>query len=237
MVPPLETPAAGPDDPLALAASLRLFVSRQCPFCGRARMMLESLAAAHENLRLDIVDVHQSPNEAEKHDVRAVPTLQIDDRWRLIGTISRDDVVQLIAQPTRLGAVLLRRLIEQGNADALVAAMCERRALPITIVELLVDPTMGVRLGAMAVIEKTADRDRELAAHVIDPLWLRFDEVDDTVRGDILYLIGEVGDASHLPLVQAVLEGPFSEDVIEAAREAADALDPNPFEEPGEPCA
>jgi glutaredoxin len=237
MVPPEETPAAGFDDTLALSASLRLFVSQQCPFCGQVRAMLQSLAAEHERLRLEVIDVHESPEAARAHDVRAVPTLRIDDQWRVTGTIQRDEVVQLITQPTRLGAVLLRRLLEQGNVDALVAAMCERRALPITLVELLVDPTMGVRLGAMAVIEQTAARDRELAAYIIDPLWLRFDEVDDTVRGDILYLIGEVGDASHLPLVHAVLEGPFSPDVIEAAQEAAAALDPNAPEEPGGPSA
>jgi hypothetical protein len=58
----------------------------------------------------------------------------------------------------------------------------------------------------------------------IAPLWDQFDRVSDQIKGDILYLFGEIGDRRSLSWLEGVLEGDFDSEVKEAAREALDKL-------------
>jgi HEAT repeat protein len=90
--------------------------------------------------------------------------------------------------------------------------------------DLLIHDKWPVRLGAMVVIEEIAEKNPALAATAIAPLWEQFDHVSDQIKGDILYLFGEVGDAEAIPWVQGVIAGEYDVEVKEAAQEALDKI-------------
>jgi hypothetical protein len=185
---------------------------------------LRELVAASSGIELSIVDVAAAAEAAQAAGVQAVPTLFVDGRLRLTGSVNVDDVGQLLAAPRTLTAPALQRLIEQGNADALAELMERKGVVFPALVGLLAESTFSVRLGAMAVAEKLCERNQALTATIADPLWTCFAEANDPVRGDILYLLGEMGADHLLPQIEAVASGSYSDDVKEAAQEAVDAL-------------
>ena len=63
-----------------------------------------------------------------------------------------------------------------------------------------------------------------MAAKAIDPLWARFEGVADQVKGDILYLFGEIGDPRVIPWLVEVTTGEFDAEVKEAAKEALEKI-------------
>jgi hypothetical protein len=59
---------------------------------------------------------------------------------------------------------------------------------------------------------------------VIDPLWERFHSVEDPVKGDIVYILGESGDYTTIERLQTVLSGEYQAEVKEAAKEAIEKI-------------
>jgi thiol-disulfide isomerase/thioredoxin len=202
----------------SVSGKLTLFVAKGCPHCPVLARDLRGLAAANPGIELAVIDVAEDVAAARAAEVVAVPTLVIQDRVRLTGAANVDDLVQLLVDPTALTRQSLRRFIDQGNAQALAELMNAETAIIPALFELLTEPTFSVRLGAMTVTEKLCELNRSLAATIADPLWAHF-------RGDILYLLGEVGARHLLPDIEAIATGEFTEDVKEAAREAAEALE------------
>ena len=116
-------------------------------------------------------------------------------------------------------------MLNAGNASQLAAMMLDSEKIFPAFIELLVNTTMFVRLGAMVVMEEIADQNPEIAAQVIEPLWKRFHGVADQVKGDILYVFGELSAAKSVPMLKAVINGAYSEEVKEAAREALEKIE------------
>jgi hypothetical protein len=207
-----------------VSTKLTLYVADQCPHCPLVAKKLGALAAAGAGIELEVLDVDAAAEAARAARVQAVPTLFVAGGLRLTGTVEVDDVAQLLVDFRVLAAPALGRFIEQGNADALADLMDREGALIPSLVELLATPTFSIRLGAMAVAEKLSARNPTVAAELADPLWARFADADDAVRGDLLYLVGEVGGRHLLPQIQAVARGDYVDDVKEAAGEAIEAL-------------
>ena len=69
-------------------------------------------------------------------------------------------------------------------------------------------------------MEEISAKNRALASGVIDFLWDRFHLLPDQIKGDILYLFGEIGDRRTESWLNEVLAGEYDAEVIESAREA-----------------
>jgi glutaredoxin len=208
----------------ALSGKLTLFVADGCPHCPIVAKEVRALGADNPGIELSVVDIHANPEAARAAEVLAVPTLVVNDRVRLTGTVNGEDLSQLLLEPGALTASSLRRFIDQGNTNALAELMVAENAVIPALFELLTESTFSIRLGAMTVAEKLSELDRALAVSIVDPLWARFPAAEESVRGDILYLLGELGARHLLPDIEAVSKGDYSEDVKEAALEAVDAL-------------
>ncbi len=76
----------------------------------------------------------------------------------------------------------------------------------------------------MVVMEELAETNPALARQTAEPLWDRFDEADDAVKGDLLYVFGELKSAELLPRLREIQAGPFAADVREAAAEAIEKI-------------
>jgi HEAT repeat protein len=123
-----------------------------------------------------------------------------------------------------LGPVSLEMLMTQGNAGQLAEMMLTKKQIFPAFYEVLTHPKWPIRLGAMVVMETLIEGNPDLAARTLKPLWDRFDTVDDRVKGDLLYVLGQMKRKDLAPRLQAILDGDYDSDVKEAAQEALDKI-------------
>ena len=177
---------------MTLPAEIRLYIAPGCPFCPQALRKWVSLTRASDKLRMQVIDGALFPEAAREENIQAVPTLILDDHLRWSGRIPTTDVLEQLANGSLFPA----------------------------IIELLSHSKWPVRLGAMVVMEIIAATDPQLAAQVVPLLRQRYDFLDDPVRGDVLYIIGETGDHQAVPFLQDIMACSTNSEIRQAALEA-----------------
>ncbi len=205
-----------------LPATLTLFIAPQCTFCPAVVRQLSPLPLLDDKIRLTIIDGTLFPEIAESYKIQAVPALLLDEQFRWTGSVPLEEIINTInsRDPASLGAESLENIIKDGQASHLAAMMLDGKKIFPAFYDLLIHPEWPVRLGAMVVMEEIADQNPTMASEVIDFLWDRFHQLPDQIKGDILYMFGEIKDRRAVSWLEEVLGGDFTEEVIEAAEEA-----------------
>ncbi|MBW2192933.1 MAG: thioredoxin family protein [Deltaproteobacteria bacterium] len=213
-------------DDIRLPALLKVYIMPLCPFCPTTVMQLLSVAAANEQIKLNVIDSALFPELARSDNVQSAPTVLLENQFRWTGAIQIREVVDMILNrdPSQLSASSLRDMISNGDAAAVADMMIDSGKIFPAFVDLLIHEKWPVRLGAMVAFEAIVEQNRSLAARAIPILWEQFSRVEDTVRGDILFLFGSSGDNGVIPLLESVLNGPYQTDVKEAAAEALEGF-------------
>jgi thiol-disulfide isomerase/thioredoxin len=211
---------------IAAPAFLKIYIATLCPFCPKAVSDLLWLAGQSRRIHITVIDGELFPVLAEQDRIRSVPTVILDDDLRWVGQVNLGEIVGMMVErdPSRLGRDALRAMIEEGGAGRLAEMMAGSHTVFPALIDLLAHPLWSVRLGAMAVFEYLVDIAEALADQLLDLLWERFENVDDSVKGDILYLIGQSRHFRAAERLAAVAAGPYAEDVVDAAEEALEAL-------------
>jgi hypothetical protein len=211
---------------LRLQAGLSLYVSSRCTFCPLAVRSIVPLAAAQPRLRLTIVDAELFPELAAGDHVLSLPTLVIDGRLRWSGTIDADEVVDLLAaeDPAAIGPVALEMMLKEGRARELASMMRERGRVFPALFELLSHPEWPVRLGAMVAAEELAAIAPDLVQTMSEQVWNRFGASSDPAKGDLLYMLGELGCEEDIPEIRSAVGDQDPADVREAAEEAIEKI-------------
>jgi len=211
---------------IQVPALLKVYIMPHCPFCPATVKELLHLASACESIKLTIIDGAFFPEMAASDKIQSAPTVLLDDQFYWTGSIRMAEIVDMILNrdPSRLSASSLKAMFEEGGAVDVARMMLESGKIFSSFTELLVDKKWPVRLAAMVAFETIAEENHTLVHHTIPYLWDCFLTADDTVKGDILYLLGISGDKEIIPQLETVLNGPYSVDVKEAAQEALDAL-------------
>jgi len=211
---------------ITLPAEIRLYIAPGCPFCPRALKEWVALTRASEKLRLQVIDGAFFPETAREENIQAVPTLILDDQLRWSGRIPVAEVLEQLAtrDPSRLSADALDGIIKEGQAEQVARAMVANGALFPAIIDLLVNEKWPVRLGAMVVMEAIAAAAPQLAARAVPILRERYDRLDDPVRGDVLYIIGETGDYRAVPFLKEITAHSTNPEIRQAASEALATL-------------
>jgi glutaredoxin len=209
-----------------LPTNLILYVAPQCKFCPEAVRQLLPLPSLNSNIRLTVIDAMHFPELAEKENIQSVPTLILEDQFRWSGSIQVNEIIDVMANrdASMLGPVSLEMLISQGKAGELAEMMLEKEQIFPAFYEALTHPKWPVRLGAMVVMEELIESNLDLAAQTLKPLWDRFNKVDDRVKGDLLYVFGQMRRTDLAPRLQAILNGDYAPEVQEAAQEALDKI-------------
>jgi glutaredoxin len=209
-----------------LPTHLVIYVSPQCTFCPGAVKQLLALLTLNTNIRLTVVDVMHFPELAEKDNIQSVPTLILEDQFRWTGTIQLNEIVEMMVNrdPSALGPASLEMMLKEGKAGQLAEMMLKKAEIFPAFYELLIHTKWPVRLGAMVVMEEIIEKNSDLAVQTIQSLWLRFDEVDNRVKGDLVYILGQMAPMETTPLLESVLKGEYEAEVKEAAREALENL-------------
>ena len=205
-----------------LPATLTLFIAPQCTFCPGVVRQLVPLSVMDAKIQLTIIDGALFPELAEKHRIQAVPTLLLDEQFRWTGAVPLDEIINTVItrDPSSLGAASLENILKEGQAGRLAAMMLDAEQIFPAFYDLLIHNKWPVRLGAMVVMEEIAAKNRALASSVIDFLWDRFQLLPDQIKGDILYLFGEIGDRRTESWLNEVLAGEYDAEVIESVKEA-----------------
>ena len=207
-------------------ASLTVFIAPQCTFCPQMVRRLITIPMTSANLQLTIIDGTLFPEMVQTHRIRAVPTLLMDDHFRWTGSVTLEEIIDTIntRDPVLLSPASLESIIKEGGADRLAAMMLEAEKLFPAFYDMLAHDKWPIRLGAMVVMEEIAEKNPDLAANVLSPLWDRFHEVSVQIQGDILHVFGEIGDPRSVSWLETVLSGNFDREVEEAAREALEKI-------------
>ena len=211
-------------DSLTLPAELKLYIAAQCPFCPAVVGSLLPLAISSDWIQVTVIDADLYMEEARANRIQSVPTLVLDEQFRWTGTVKIQEVLEAIIHrdPSRLEADTLMNMIADGNAALLSKMMMEKDMVFPALLDLLVHPKWPVRLGAMVALETIAAEKPALAQKMAVPLWDRFDAADEKVKGDILYLVGEIDTGGSIGRIQEVLNrnAEYHSEIIEAAEEA-----------------
>ena len=203
---------------------LRIYVAPTCPHCPRVLGTLVSHLAACPEFSLEVVDATLFGDLADQDRISSVPTLILNRRLRMIGALEPRDVREFVGPVGKYSSRLFSRLLEAGNLDSLAHALHEDCEAPPALADLLSDSTFSVRLAAMTLVEKLADMDHRLAERLAEPLWERFGSSIDSIRGDLLYMIGRVGTLHDVPRLQEIVGSAAVDDVLDAAQEAIEGL-------------
>ena len=211
---------------LEIPARLRVFIAPQCPHCPHTVRALLPLVRHSEHVHVRIIDAEMFSDLAATSTVQSVPTTILDGDYRWTGM---PPLIELLAlaqdrDPASLGPQSLRDMVEAGKAPQLARMMADRRQVFPAIADVLTHPRWSVRLGAMVVFEYLAEGAPDLAQSLVELLWQRFEDVDESVQGDVLYLIGEAGLDSFRSRLQCLVADNPSQSVVEAAQEALEKI-------------
>jgi HEAT repeat protein len=111
--------------------------------------------------------------------------------------------------------------------------MLEAEKLFPAFYDVLTHNKWPIRLGAMVVIEEIVAKNRNLAAEALSPLWDRFQGVSVQIQGDILHVLGEIGDPRSVSWLETVSSSDSDRELKEAAKEALEKIS-NTDTQPGE---
>jgi len=209
-----------------LPTHLVIYVSPQCKFCPGALHQLLPLLTLNPNMRLTVIDAMHFPELAENDSIQSVPTLILEDQFRWTGTFQLNEIIEMVLNrdPSVLGPASLEMMLKEGKAGPLAEMMLKKAEIFPAFYELLIHAKWPVRLGAMVVMEEIIEKDPDLAAQTIKPLWQQFDKVDNRVKGDLVYILGQMAPMETAPLLESILKGEYEAEVKEAAREALEQL-------------
>ena len=213
---------------IEIPAPLKIYIMPFCPFCPVTVKQLLALAAANEFIKLTVIDGAMFPEMAKSDKIQSAPTVLLDDQYRWTGSIQSQEIIDIILNrdPARLSASSLEDMFAEGDAVRVAEMMLDSAQIFPAFPELLVHEKWPVRFGAMVAFETIVAKDSQLAAQAIPLLWKRFLQVEDTVKGDILYLLGISGNKEIIPDLEEVVNGPYHAEVKEAAIDALKELQP-----------
>lgn len=219
-----DPPAAGAHalEALTVPAHLDIYIAPQCPHCPQTVGQLLPMIQANHNISITVIDGTLFTDLADMARIKSVPTVMLDTDFRWTGSVDMNELTDTIINrdPVKLGPLTLRSFIDDGRAADLAQMMIKAQTVFPALINLITHDLWSIRLGAMVVAEEIAWEDRPLAGTLIPALEKRFADVNETVQGDILHVIGESGAPPNLPFLESVAAAADNEDLREAARDA-----------------
>jgi hypothetical protein len=122
--------------------------------------------------------------------------------------------------PRQLGLGTFERIIEEGNASQIAAMIIKGGDIFPVFFDLLAHSSLPVRLGAMVAAEELIEKSAALANQMTLPLLDRLHKLEEPVMGDVIYLLGEIGDHRAVSELSQIAAANFSTEIIDAAQEA-----------------
>ncbi len=217
----------GPAQIIQLPVSIQVYVSPFCQFCPEVLRRLLPLPFASEYINLTVIDGTLFLDIAKNNEIKSVPTIILDKQFRLTGNVTLDELFDLIVKRDQAEprTSTLERLLTEDGPSGLARMMLARGKTFYAFYDLLLQENFSTRLGAIVALEEMVEINPEIASEVIDPLWNSFAKAPNTVKGDILYVIGVLGPRKMLPALRQILEDEYDSDLKEAALDALEKIE------------
>ena len=211
---------------IRLPASVEIYVAPFCPYCPGLVHQLFPLALANSRIDLNIIDAEMFNDRAAAVNIRSVPTLVVDETFRYSGRVELAEVLAYLQhrRPSALGAAAMESMLKEGDASKLSHMMVSENEVFPAFLKVLTHSKWPVRLGAMVVLEELAELKPELAGMALDTLWSQFDQVSNHIKGDILYMMGEIGGSNAFDRIAGIKSSRYDAEVCEAAIDALQTL-------------
>ena len=212
---------------IRIPADLKLYIALQCMFCPEAVRKLVSLAAKSPLIHLSIIDASLFPELARNDAVRSVPTAVLDGHFRWTGIIPLEDIIDTMIHrdPVNVSTTSIESMLIEGEAERVSQMIIDHGILFPALIALLTSHAWHVRLGAMVVMETIWERDKPLAKQAIDPLWKRIKEVDESVQGDIIYVLGIIGNDRVKEKLSSLLDSTPDSELRNAITDAIQCIE------------
>ena len=209
-----------------IPARLKLYVALQCSFCPEAVHKLIPLAMESQFIKLSIFDAALFEDLAKTDDIRSIPTILLDDQYRWTADPPIQDIVNMMIHRdlAKLSASSIESMLNEGEAEQAADMMIKHGFIFPAFIDLLTHEKWSVRLGAMVAMESIVEKKPDLASQASQPLWDRMQEVDDSIKGDILYTLGTVADTHFIPKLESILDASDNKELKEAAQEAIESI-------------
>ena len=205
---------------------LHLFITPFCPHCPNVVRDLTRMALDNSNIYLDIIDGLLYENLAKQYGIKSAPTLVYNENFRWTGQVDKGSVMEALdnENPEHLSSKALLTMIEAGRASTVAKLMVEKKVVFNSLFALIADEKWSVRLGAMVVAEEIGSLCPDLAANLMDGLWQVFETSDETVKGDIVYLAGVIGDERFVKRLKLLVRNGLGSELEEAVHDALQSL-------------
>jgi hypothetical protein len=200
---------------------IRLFVMHGCQVCPQMERVFRTLLAQGDIAGLDVIDLGEEPQQAQKYAIRSVPYYLIGEVG-FNGLKSAGEIKRLLQLGESGG--WQDRLSEDFRQGDLAQAERDIRQHPTAqraMIALLESPQteLLVRIGLTAVIESLAS---EGALNVLEEAFIGLaDSTDKRIATDALYYLQLQASAAAVKKLREVAQG----DDSTLAAEARDLLD------------
>lgn len=188
---------------------IKIFITPFCPFCPAVVEKANQLAIFQNSIRVFIIDATLYSDLAQKYKVTASPTVIINEDFVLVGNEARTNLVDFIKKAGEAivyDKEVLKNLLKQGEADRVIE-LCEKdeRCL-YSLVELLKAEELFTRIGVMRVFEELAEKSTLVEKILPSLIEMLNNAKDERDRGDILYLLGIIGDPEIISDIEKAVE-------------------------------
>ncbi len=207
------------------AISVKVYITQHCPICPWKVRELIPVAILNPLIDLRIIDAGLFEEMAESDCIQSVPTVVFEDfRWTSKTPLQEMLAIFSTHDPFALSPDSIEEMLRSGEASKVAQMMIEREQILPSFPDFLADEKFSTRLGAMAAAEEIVKKNIKLAAHFAMPLWERFKRANDTVREDILYILGLSGNLEVIPMLESVSDGQYPMILRETAIEAIESI-------------
>ena len=208
------------------ATRFKLYVSPHCPHCPQMVKLAAPLPLVNPLFQTSVIDAGLFPEQASQDGVQAVPTLLVDDEFRWTGVVAWPEILDVLTHrdPAQMSPATFKNMLKEGQASRVAEMMLERDEIFAAFPKLVAHPEWSVRLGALVVMEELTESRPDLARRALGPLWEELDGAADPVKGDILYLYGELGGEEWVAPLEKLLSESPSEELKPVLEEALEKL-------------
>ena len=118
----------------------------------------------------------------------------------------------------------MEMMLANGQAEKLAALMQAEGTIFPSYYDVVTHPLWSVRLGALVVAETLAESAPRLAATMAAPLWERYPGLGPAAKGDVVYLLGEIGATQLKDALQDLYENEDDPELRDALSETLEKL-------------
>jgi alkyl hydroperoxide reductase subunit AhpF len=205
-------------------AEVLVFVSAACPHCAQAVRAAHQVALASPRVTSTIVDAQRFEELAAQFQVKSVPLTLVDGELGMTGGVSPQELAAKILGrgDAEYGMRVLVSLVETGRMSDSVRRVLEGDGAG-ELAAAWLRSAMSLRMGLLMVVEEVLEANGRALDGIVGKLLPALDAEDAGLRGDTADLLGQIGHASAVPALEALLNDP-NPDVVEIVTEALEQI-------------